>query len=373
MIRSHARSRTRLAALICLAGCGSPSARTPSPAPAPAPVPAPARPPISNTAPAPAPAPSPVPPRFPTLAAAGGATCKLLPPVRLGPIVEDHAAVGLGAAGGLAAWKREAATLALQPLALDGATRGAAVAVPVAADLQPKHVFALDRGFLVLLVRWDWRRGDASWWGVVADPGGRPARPPADLGMAGMDVKLGQPLDGDRVGLVLLPAAIAKSPQPSRWQTLAVAPDGGIASTPVAVGIEDFISHHPDDDWVPAARAGKRGWSLGPEGLYEGVRAPSAGALPLAPGAVRAAVRNLARPNPRGPGGTIIESMARPALERTHAGRPLGPPTLLEVGGAPVGVTGFMMSGTLVWTGTHFLYAYADAQVAALLPVDCRP
>lgn len=352
-----------LAALLLLAACGSPRAR-------PSPSPAPARP-ISNIAPSPVSPPAP--PRFPTLAAAGGAECKLLPPVPLGPITEGHAAVELGAAGGLAAWKRDPSTLALQPVAPDGATRGAAVSVPVAADLQPKHVFALDRGFLVLLVRWDWRRGDASWWGVVVDGSARTARPPTDLGMAGMDVKLGQPLGGDRVGLVLLPAAISRPQQASRWQTLAVARDGTITSTPVAVRIEDFISHHSDDDWVPAARAGKRGWSLGREGLYEGVREPSAGAIPLAPDAVRAAVQNLARPNPPGPGGTIIESMARPALERTHAGRSLGPPTSLEVRGDPVGVTGFLMSGTLVWTGTHFLYAYTDDKLTALLPVDCRP
>lgn len=330
------------------------------------------RPPLSNTAP-PAPAP-PSPTLAPTLATAGAADCKLLSPVTLGPIVEGHATVGFGPASGLAAWKRDPATLALQPLALDGAPRGAAVAVPVAADIEPDHVFALARGFLVLLRRWDWQRNDARWWGLAVDDAGRSTRQPADLGMAGMDVKIGQPLDARRVGLVLLAAAIAPQPQsPSRWQTVTVAADGSITSTPVAVRVDDFISHYLDDAWIPATRNGKRGWSVGAEGVFEGVRERSAGATPLVPDAIQAAVQNLAQPIPARPGGMHIEPMARPAFIRTHAGRALGPPTELEVAGRGVGVMGFQMSGTLTWTGTHFVYSYRDASTARLLPITCRP
>lgn len=359
-----------LRALTCaaagvIAACGDRRAPTQTPRPAQA-----ERTPLSNTAPSSPPAvAAPRPP--PTLAAAGGAACTLLPPVLLGSIVEGHAEVEFGGTGGLAAWKRDPSTLALQPLAPDGAARGRAVSVSNTGDLEPRHIFAIDRGFLVLLVHWDWRRGDARWWGIFVERDGSAPHPPMALGMADMDVKVGQRLGGDRVGLVLLAAAIAKQPPPARWQTLEVARDGRVSSTPIAVRLDDVLAL--PDAWVPATLGGRRGWTIGSDGVFEGVRAASAGALPLDPDAVRAEVQNLARPNPPGPGGQIIESMASPALARSHAGRSLGAPTPLEVRGNPVGVTGFLMSGSLAWSGTHFVYSYSDRKVAALLPIDCHP
>lgn len=351
--RCYDRTVPRLIALLCVAACGAPD-------------------PVLTNAPAPAQSATPPPTAAappPTLATAGGA-CKLLLPRVLGTIVEDHAPIAFGAASGLAAWFSEAAVLSLQPLALDGAPRGAAatVAVVVDAGLRAEHVFALDRGFLVLLLRWDWQRAASRWWALFVDRDGRAARPPAAIGLDRMTILRGQPLDADRVGLIVSSAFPDASGRraPSRWQTLTVASDGRISSTPVAVHLDDLVAR--SIDWLPSIRAGQRGWSIDTDGVFEGVRTAAA---PRSVDPIDAHVGNRAQPIPSS-GGRTIEPLARPVLARTRAGSPLGDDLDLQVDGNPVGVTGFMMSGTLFWSGTHFLYSYPDGRTAKLLPIDCR-
>jgi hypothetical protein len=240
-------------------------------------------------------------------------------------------------------------------------------------------MFATERGFVLLLRRWDYQRGDVRWWGQVFGQDGRPAALPIDLGLADMDLRIGQAIDGDRIGLVVVQAHIAKRKHVGRWQTLVVGPDGMITSIPVVAAVDDLVTT-TDDAWEPAVLDGKRGWVVSrrgarrPEGIFDGVRRPAAAALRLSPAdGLSAEVVNLAVPPPRGPHGTIFEAMGEPALRRTLAGKPFGHLVPLQWRGNPVGTYAMNVDRTLFWSGTHFLYPFHHKNSAYLLPVHCGP
>ena len=295
-----------------------------------------------------------------------------------GPIV-----VGFDRTGGLAAWQQVSGMLAVRPIAPDGSARGPVIPVAVGKEIEPHTMFATERGFVLLLLRWDYQHDDARWWGRVFGRDGRPAAPAVDLGLAGMNLEIGQAIDGDRIGLVVVKADIAKHKQVGRWQTLIVGQDGIITSIPVAAAVDDLATT-TDDVWEPAVLAGKRGWVVSrrgvrrPEGIFDGVRRPAAAALRLgAPDGLSAEVVNLAEPpgrNGRMADGKIYEAMGRPALRRTQAGKSFGQLVPLHWRGNAVGTHAMNVDTALFWSGTHFLYPFHDDNdVAYLLPVNCRP
>jgi hypothetical protein len=292
-----------------------------------------------------------------------------------GPIV-----VAFDRTGGLAAWPEASATLAVRPVAPDGSARGPIVRVVVGKEIEPYAMFATERGFVLLLLRLDDQHGYRRWWGGrVFGRDGRPAGPAIDLGLADMEVRVGQTIDADRIALVVAGANIAKRKRVGRWQTLIVGHDGGITSIPFGVAVDDLVTT-TDDVWEPAVLAGQRGWVVlrrgmrRPEGIFDGVRQPAAAAERLLPpDGVSAEVVNLAVPPPPGPDGTIFEEMGRPALRRTRAGEAFGKLVQLIWHGNPVGSYAMNVESALFWSGTHFLYPFHEDNGAYLLPVDCRP
>jgi hypothetical protein len=315
----------------------------------------------------------------PTRATAGADDCRVGEAVSLGggggPIV-----VAFDRTGGLAAWPETSTMLAVRPIAPDGSARGPVVRVAVGKEVEPHAMFATGHGFVLVMLRLDSQHGYRRWWGGrVFGRNGRPAGPATDLGLADMEVRVGQALDADRIGLIVAGANVAKRNTVGRWQTLVVGHDGGISSIPSVVAVDDLVTT-TDDDWQPAVLAGQRGWVVlrrglrRPEGIFDGVRRPAAAALPLVPpDGVSAEVVNLAEPPPPGPDGTIFEAMGRPALRRTRAGEAFGQLAQLLRHGNPVGSYGMNVESALFWSGTHFLYPFHEDKGAYLLPVDCRP
>ncbi len=106
-----------------------------------------------------------------------------------------------------------------------------------------------------------------SWTALVVEPAGA-IHLPVDIDLDGMDVRVAQALDGRRVGLIVTSAGIAKTRAPGRWQTLAVAPDGRLTSSPVAVAVDDLVTT-TNDAWEPAALMGRRGWMVLTVPLHE--------------------------------------------------------------------------------------------------------
>jgi len=315
---------------------------------------------------------------FPTLRTAGAKACKILPPIVLGARDNGYTIVGFGPQGGVATWMSGASTLALQRLARDGTKVGAAASAQVGKGLEPKHVYPVDRGFVVLLLRWDSQNGVVAWEGMLYDSGGR-AHEPVDIGLDGMVVRVGQPLDGHAVGLIVSAAYIAKQKQPGRWQTVTVGADGKLISVATAIAVDDLVTT-TDDAFVPATLAGKRGWMVlrndarRPDGVFGGTRVAAAHAAPLSPSdGLIGVMRNRARPPPRGRGGTIREALGRPTLVRMHKGKELGDRLALEWHGNPVGAVAMNIESLLFWSGTHFVYPFRGNAGACLLPIDCRP
>jgi hypothetical protein len=317
------------------------------------------------------------------VATAGAAVCKLAGVVSLGS-TQGNPVAGFGKDGGLAAWKQDADTLLVQRLAPGGAVLGGPAQVRLTAEQEPKAVYALDRGFVVLLLRWDWQHGDSRWWGVVVNRDGHAERSPVEIGLGGMDVAAGQVADAEHVVLLVWPAAIApnRAQLRGRWQTLHVDASGVLTSAATAVAIDDLVTT-TQDHFEPARLAGSAGWVvlrngvLRPAGVFGGRRQPAAEAVLLrGSDGISAEVVDRAVPPPPGPRGRIYEAQRRPALARAHDGQPLGQPLDLEVDGFPVGVHGVVIQTDLVWSGTHFLYPFRSSgtkDVASLLPIDCHP
>lgn len=304
-----------------LAACGHPAA-APSAPPAPAPV-------IANTAP-PVPAASQRRPD-PTAANAGAKTCTVGNAIVLGPHGQGHAVIAFDSLGGLAAWKSGPAAISLQAIGTDGAKVGSGTKVVVAEALEPHAVYPVGGGFVVLVRRWEWQTKDLAWYGIVVDHSGTTATGALDLQLADFDITAAQ-VTGDRIALTVGPGYISKNPkQPMRGHTLEIAP-AGITSSPSAT---------------------------------------QAGSDPRAPDALDFEVTNGAVPPPPGPGGRIIEAMGRPILTRSLAGKRVGDPIELEFRGNPIAHS-MNISSDIAWSGTHFLYPFAD-DGDRLLPIDCRP
>ena len=220
---------------------------------------------------------------FPTLRSAGAASCKITRVISLGPSTSDHPVAGFGTAGGLAAFRQDEARIALQRLAADGAAVGAAVTVPLDAARSVDRIYALERAFIVLLRLWDWQKADVRWWGLVVSREGQPREPPVELGLSDMDIRVDQTLDGQRVALLLMPAAIAtkRASLRGRWQTLILGAGGALESKATEVNVDD-LGTLSTEAWEPAELAGARGWvvlregALRPEGVFAGKRASSA-------------------------------------------------------------------------------------------------
>jgi hypothetical protein len=218
----------------------------------------------------------------------------------------------------------------------------------------------------------------------VVSRDGRAEKRAVDLGLADMDLEVGQAADGEHVALLVRPAAIARNADQlrGRWQTLTVTPGGTLTSTPTAVAIDD-LAKTTQDHFEPARLTGAAGWVVlrngvrQPDGVFAGQRRPAAAALLLrGPDELTAQVTDLSVPPPRGAGGRIYEAQREPALARARNGQPVGQPIALEVGGFPVGVLGVVVQTDLAWSGTHFLYPFhttGTPRVASLLPVDCAP
>lgn len=264
----------------------------------------------------------------PTLITAGGTTCKVGDAIELAQHAETSAVLGFDAASGLAVWKPDPATLALQPLVRDGTRRGQMATLPLADGNEPDDVVALGGRFVVLVRRWDWQHDDVRWWGVVVDASGY-AGPLVDLGLAGLDVDSARATSASEIVLTVSAAAIAKHPEtpPLRGQTLTVTGDH-LASRPSKL-------------------------------------VPSPAAAPF-----RYVVINAVDPPPPGPGGTIYEPLGRPVLERTNAGARVGQLTALEFHGNPIAFS-MNIDPYIAWSGTHFLYPFREGALR-LLPIDCR-
>jgi hypothetical protein len=333
----------------------------------------------SSASPISAPPPKPELPRretFPTLQTAGAEACRIGAPVRLGARHDGDTIVGFGSSGGVAVMKRDATTLLVQPIGFDALKTGKATTVSVPTGVEPIHLFSLEQGFVVLLRLWDWQGGRASWSAVMLERSGR-AHPPVDIGLDGMDVRVAQPLDGQRVGLVVAAAAIAKTKAPGRWQTLTVPANGPIQSSPVAVSVDDLVTT-TNDVWQAAALDGKRGWLVlregarRQEGVFDGVRQAAAAATPLRPSdAIVATMKNGAVPPPRGAGRMIREARGRPMLVRTHRGKEIGQRLVPRWRGTTVGVSAMYIQSSIFWSGSHFIYPFRHGNEASLLPIDC--
>jgi hypothetical protein len=325
-----------------------------------------------------APPPPPLPwSSFPTLATAGADTCTISKPTELGAATGD-AIAGFASTGGIAAWMQTDKTLAIQPLALDGAAVGDAQTLGVADGVRTAEVYAVDQGFVILLLRWGWKNDHTQWWGVVVDREGH-AREPVDLGLDDLDVAAGQSLDGSRIGLVVAKAYIAKKKHKARWQELTVDADGNLTSAATKVAVDDLVELH--GRWERAELDGALGWVItkdgatASDGIFAGARAPAKHATLLRPDdLVRAKVDNAAEPIPRGDDGIQYEPRGQPGLVRERVdGTAVGHRLRLEWGGDDVGVIAMYVKEYLAWTGTHYLYAYRDDGIARMLPVDCRP
>jgi hypothetical protein len=280
----------------------------------------------------------------PTMATAGAQACTIGDAVLLGPHGGAHAVLAFDRTGGLAAWKREKAVLALQPVALDGKKLGPQSNVVVREDIEPLWIYALGTSFVVLLRKWDWQSKELNWWGVVVDRTGRAVKPPAEIGLADMDIGEGEVLDQRRIRLHVGPGYASKNQNsPARWQTLTITRTG-LASSVIAADQADLV-------------------------------------VAAEPGAVAFHVTNRAvPPGGRGPGGMVIEAMGRPVLERTHAGTKVGEALDIMWHGNPI-AHGMNIESYIVWSGTHFLYPFYaddggpthDKYAESLLPIDCRP
>ena len=326
--------------------------------------------------------PPPAPYLAPTVATAGAQDCKLDPVVVLGP--GFNPVVGFGRGGGLAAWKPADTKLALRRLSSDGTTRGDMTTVSIDKDHDPKLIFAVGRGFVVLLERWDWQREDLQWFGLYVKEDGHATAPAVDLKLALMNITLGRAIDGEHLALVVQPRFIGPNSERGRWQTVAVAPDGRLTSTAIAVEVDDLATTI-EDRWVPAVLDGRAGWAvlrgetLRPFGVFGGKRMPAAGAEVVDDGGFTARIGDLrGPPPPPGPDGRIYEMVPRPALVRERHGKQVGSQTRLEVFGNPAPSGGLSVDPEkIVWTGTHFVYPFGesrgpDSYLACLLPIDCR-
>lgn len=269
-------------------------------------------------------------------------------------------------------------TLAIQPLALDGAAVGDAQTLTVAEGVRTAEVYAVDHGFVILLLRWGWKNDHTKWWGVVVDREGH-AREPVDLGLDDLEVAAGQSLDGSRIGLVVAKAYIAKKKHKARWQELTVDADGNLTSAATKLAVDDLVELY--GRWERAELDGALGWVItkdgvtAADGIFDGARAPAKHATLLRPDdLVRAKVDNAAEPIPRGDDGIQYEPRGQPGLVRERVdGTAVGHRLRLAWGGDDVGVIAMYVKEYLAWTGTHYLYAYRDDGIARFLPIDCRP
>lgn len=282
-----------------------------------------------------------------------------------------------GRRDGIAAFKRDPSTLAIEPIGPAGTKLGGGTRVAVGPQIEPAYGFAVDAGFVLLLRRWD-PEGEVAWWGLVLqDDGGDPSL--VDVGLWDMDVRVAQPLGGQRVGLIVAAAAAAKHKQPGRWQTLSVSDDGRLASVAVAVEVDDLVTT-TNDTWHKAELSGERGWLViragtrRPQGVFGGVRSAAGKATLLRPtDGLVVNVRNGAGPPRHRRGDRIYEPARRPQLVRMHNGTPVGAAVDLKWRGEWVGVSGMHANSAVVWSGSHFLCPFGNAEGANLLPIDCRP
>ena len=267
----------------------------------------------------------------PTAANAGAKTCAIGNAVVLGPHGQGHAVLAFDSLGGLAAWKSGPAAISLQAISADGVKVGTGTTIVVAEALEPHVVYAVDGGFVVLVRRWEWQTKDLAWYGIVVNHGGTTATGALDLQLSDLDIIAAQ-VTGARIALTVGPGSLSKNPQqPVRGHTLEISP-AGITSSPSAT---------------------------------------QAGNDPRAPNVLDYEVTNGAEPPPHGPGGRIIEAMGRPILTRSLAGKRVGDPIALEFRGNPIAHS-MNISSDITWSGTHFLYPFAD-DGDRLLPIDCRP
>ncbi|MCA9657832.1 MAG: hypothetical protein KC486_05770 [Myxococcales bacterium] len=295
----------------------------------------------------------------------------------LGAGAADEIVVGFGPELGLAAFRSAPATLSMRVVAADGALVGDLMTATIVDEGRPRWVFWLDPGFVVLVMDWDWRGARVAWSALLVRPG-QPPTPAVDLGLDGMDVRVARALDRRSVGLIVQAAAISRADEPGRWQTIAVAEDGSIRSTAIAVDLDDLVTR-TDERWAPAELDGARGWVAvregeePTEGVFAGRRvATDAAAARTDADAVVASIINGAVPPPRGPGGTIFEARGEPLLVRSRGADEVGEPLLMAWRGDVVGAVAMNVSTALFWSGSRFLYAYDGPKGAMILPIDCR-
>jgi len=314
-------------------------------------------------------------PLYPTVATAGADTCRIDEAQAMGTGSAANALVAFRTREGIVAWRQDEHTVAVRAIASRGSPLGERISIPVAKGAVPGQLFAIERGYLLLLHRWLQETADSTWWGIVLSPKGKPEAAPVDVGLHGRRVFAGQPLGGDQVALLTNPAN--PEPRPAlHWQTLNASSKGGITSSTAKVALDRLVGKL-DDSWAMAELDQQRGWVVlrdgtpRPYGAFGGVEQKTTEARPLIPdSAILAEVHNAAVPPPRGPKGTIYEALGMPMLERTHYGKRLEP-LFLEWHGSGTGVHGMNVDPHIFWSGTHFLRPFAEDGTLYILPVDC--
>jgi hypothetical protein len=268
----------------------------------------------------------------PTLATAGGETCRLGEAIQLGPREAGDAAIAFDGHSGVVAWVTAHRVIAVQAIARDGSKVGAAGSVGIPDDVEAHAAFAVNGRFVIVLRNWDWQAGHVTWWAVVAGRDGQIAGAATRLALDDLDIASTQLLDSGQLALQVVPAYISKNRGgPAHWQAMSIDGSGGVTLTPI----------NAPPPVMPS------------------------------PDAIAFEVFNGAEPPPPGAGGRINEAMGEPILERKLAGKRVGQTTYLDAGGDPI-VHGMYVKTAIVWSGTHFLYPFMT-DVAQILPIDCKP
>jgi hypothetical protein len=316
-------------------------------------------------------------PLVPTMATAGADTCTIQEAEAMGKGRSGDALVAFRWNEGLVAWRQDEQTVAVRAIASHGIPIGDRISIPVAKDAKPGQLFAIERGFLLLVQLWKWQTQEATWWGIVLSQEGKPESAPLVIKeLQGKSIMSGQPLGGEQVALLTYPAQ-QTARLALRWQTLNAGAKGRISATTSKVVVDEKLADKPGDSWAMAELDNRRGWVVlrdgvpRPYGIFAGVEQETSRATLLVPeDAVRFEVANGAVPPPHGPGRIIYEALGRPMLERTRLGKKLAPLDLTWQGRG-TGVHAMNVDPHIFWSRTHFLRPFDREGTIYLLPVDC--
>ena len=313
----------------------------------------------------------------PTLETAGREVCEKIHRIEFEsmtsvPLAAFHKSGPGDEVRGLLVQRPKPETLTFARLEQNGRIKPLKSEIAVDPEFDPTRFYAVDGGFLVLLIKWDnWGERIVRWKALAVTADGEPLDEVA-LPIDDLDIVMAR-ADGDRLHLWLRPAAIAidRESMPGAWAVLTLG-DDGIEVEALDVDPE-YSVRNSNERWIAARHQGRFGWvtvdedgQLRPKGFFGGHPAPAEEAVLVDGEDSLELIVHLLRPHPKSKGRNI-HSAPRYGVNRMMEG---------EIHGQPARIPGrgqVVSRAQVLWSGTHVIYTGQIDSQHELISFDCMP